>query len=108
LALGVVLMVAVDAQRARYVLALDPPRAGAAARVVVRASRLRGGPARGATLIADTGFQVAALVEPAAAAIAAGERTGRLDAGAAAGGGSAGGGDNAAAVPAWLRDVVSG
>lgn len=101
-ALGVALltMLMMDARQA-YVLAFDPPRAGAAARVVVRVGRPRRGLSRflpgsasTGSLIADTGFSAAGLAAPAAARIAEGQAGGSLD--------------PAALVPSWLRDVVNG
>ena len=100
LILALVIMLFVDARQA-YVLAFDPPRAGAVARVVVRTGRPRQGLARwlpGASttgdLIADTGFSAAGLAAPTAARIADGQAGGTLD--------------PSSSVPSWLRDVVNG
>jgi HEAT repeat protein len=91
----------VDA-RQTYMLAFDPPRGGAVARVVVRVGRPRWGlgrlvpwgRGRSGGLVADTGFSAAGLAPAAAARIAEGQATGSLD--------------PTSAVPTWLRDVVNG
>jgi HEAT repeat protein len=100
LCLAVVAMFLMDARQA-YVLAFDPPRAGAVARVVVRVgrpprglSRLLPGSASAGSLLADTGFSAAGLAAPMVARIADGQAAGSLD--------------PAAVVPSWLRDVVNG
>ncbi len=105
-ALGVGLVAAVLATfvvdaRQTYMLAFDPPRGGAVARVVVRVGRPRWNlariwPSASGTrgLVADTGFSAAGLAPAAVARIADGQATGSLD--------------PASAVPAWLRDVVNG
>ncbi|MEP6654113.1 MAG: HEAT repeat domain-containing protein [Myxococcales bacterium] len=95
--------------REGYVLAFDPPggdgtaRATAAARVVVRSGRPRGGlaslfsnRANGGPIIADTGFSAAGLVPASTARIAAGQAGGTVDPAQPGG------------VPSWLREVVNG
>ncbi|HSS38814.1 MAG TPA: HEAT repeat domain-containing protein, partial [Polyangia bacterium] len=92
-----------DSRRA-YTLALDPPNADGAARIVVRLGRRRlsfldfmpNRPALG-SIMADTGYTAAALSRDTVARIASGGATGRLDGG--------GGGRH---VPGWLRDVLNG
>ncbi|HVY41307.1 MAG TPA: HEAT repeat domain-containing protein [Polyangia bacterium] len=92
-----------DSRRA-YTLALDPPNAGGAARIVVRLGRRRlsfldfmpNHPPLG-SIMADTGYTAAALSRDTVARIASGGATGRLDGG--------GGGRH---VPGWLRDVLNG
>jgi HEAT repeat protein len=93
-----------DSRRA-YTLALDPPNAGGAARIVVRLGRRRlsfldfmpNRPPLG-SIMADTGYTAAALSRDTVARIASGGATGRLDAGAT----------GSRHVPGWLRDVLNG
>jgi hypothetical protein len=96
-----------DSRRA-YTLALDPPDAGGAARIVVRLGRRRlsllnfipNHPPLG-SILADTGYTAAGLSRDTVARIAAGGATGTLDA-APPGAGSR------AHVPGWLREVLNG
>jgi HEAT repeat protein len=111
LALGlVVLAVAAlfaDSRRA-YTLALDPPDAGGAARIVVRLGRRRlsllnflpNHPPLG-SILADTGYTAAGLSHDTVARIATGGATGTLDA-------PPPGPNGRSHVPGWLREVLNG
>jgi HEAT repeat protein len=111
LALGlVVLAVAAlfaDSRRA-YTLALDPPDAGGAARIVVRLGRRRlsllnflpNRPPLG-SILADTGYTAAGVSRDTVARIATGGATGTLDA-------PPPGPNGRSHVPGWLREVLNG
>ncbi len=111
LAIGlVVLAVAAlfaDSRRA-YTLALDPPDAGGAARIVVRLGRRRlsllnflpNRPPLG-SILADTGYTAAGLSRDTVARIATGGATGTLDA-------PPPGPNGRSHVPGWLREVLNG
>jgi hypothetical protein len=111
LAIGlVVLAVAAlfaDSRRA-YTLALDPPDAGGAARIVVRLGRRRlsllnflpNRPPLG-SILADTGYTAAGLSRDTVARIATGGATGTLDA-------PPSGPNGRSHVPGWLREVLNG
>jgi HEAT repeat protein len=109
----VVMALYADSRRS-YTLALDPPSAGPAARVVVRLGRPRfsflnfipNRPPLG-SIIADTGYTAGALGPETIARIAAGRISGTLDAAPSHG---AGGGESASRghVPGWLREVLNG
>ena len=111
LAIGlVVLAVAAlfaDSRRA-YTLALDPPDAGGAARIVVRLGRRRlsllnflpNHPPLG-SILADTGYTAAGLSRDTVARIATGGATGTLEA-------PPPGPNGRSHVPGWLREVLNG
>ena len=111
LAIGlVVLAVAAlfaDSRRA-YTLALDPPDAGGAARIVVRLGRRRlsllnflpNHPPLG-SILADTGYTAAGLSRDTVTRIATGGATGTLDA-------PPPGPNGRSHVPGWLREVLNG
>ena len=111
LAIGlVVLAVAAlfaDSRRA-YTLALDPPDAGGAARIVVRLGRRRlsllnflpNHPPLG-SILADTGYTAAGLSRDTVTRIASGGATGTLDA-------PSPGPNGRSHVPGWLREVLNG
>jgi|GEM_PF-1348137 len=96
-----------DSRRA-YTLALDPPNAGGAARIVVRLGRRRlsllnflpNHPPLG-SILADTGYTAAGLSRDTVARIAAGGATGTLDA-------PPPGPNGRSHVPGWLREVLNG
>ena len=94
--------------RGAYTLALDPPDAGGAARIVVRRGRRRLSilnfiPTRPplGSILADTGYTAAGLSRDTVARIASGGATGTLDAPPPGPGGRA-------HVPGWLREVLNG
>ena len=111
LAIGlVVLAVAAlfaDSRRA-YTLALDPPDAGGAARIVVRLGRRRlsllnflpNHPPLG-SILADTGYTAGGLSRDTVTRIAVGGATGTLDA-------PPPGPSGRSHVPGWLREVLNG
>ena len=96
-----------DSRRA-YTLALDPPTAGGAARVVVRLGRRRlsllnfipNHPPLG-SILADTGYTAGGLARDTVNRIAAGGATGTLDA-------APPGPSGRSHVPGWLREVLNG
>ena len=96
-----------DSRRA-YTLALDPPDAGGAARIVVRLGRRRlsllnflpNHPPLG-SILADTGYTAAGLSRDTVARIATGGATGTLDA-------PPPGPNGRSHVPGWLREVLNG
>jgi HEAT repeat protein len=96
-----------DSRRA-YTLALDPPDAGGAARIVVRLGRRRlsllnflpNHPPLG-SILADTGYTAASLSHDTVARIAVGGATGTLDA-------PPPGPSGRSHVPGWLREVLNG
>ena len=95
-------MALIDTRQA-YVLAFDPPRAGAASRVVIHVGRPHRGLGRifqrattDGALLADTGFSAAGMAPAAIARIADGQAGGTLDPA------------ERGAVPNWLRDVLNG
>ncbi len=96
-----------DSRRA-YTLALDPPDAGGAARIVVRLGRRRlsllnflpNHPPLG-SILADTGYTAAGLSRDTVARIATGGATGTLDA-------PPPGPSGRSHVPGWLREVLNG
>jgi len=111
LAIGLVVLVVAalfaDSRRA-YTLALDPPDAGGAARIVVRLGRRRlsllnflpNHPPLG-SILADTGYTAAGLSRDTVARIAVGGATGTLDA-------PPSGPSGRSHVPGWLREVLNG
>ena len=96
-----------DSRRA-YTLALDPPDAGGAARIVVRLGRRRlsllnflpNHPPLG-SILADTGYTAAGLSRDTVARIATGGATGTLEA-------PPPGPNGRSHVPGWLREVLNG
>jgi HEAT repeat protein len=96
-----------DSRRA-YTLALDPPDAGGAARIVVRLGRRRlsllnfipNHPPLG-SILADTGYTAAGLSHETVVRIAGGGATGTLEPAPA-------GPSGRAHVPGWLREVLNG
>ena len=117
LALLVLVMVALFADSRRsYTLALDPPEAGGASRVVVRLGRRRfaflnfipNHPPLG-SIIADTGYTAGALGPETVARIAGGRISGTLEpAPNRTTNGQEGPGPSRGHVPGWLREVLNG
>jgi HEAT repeat protein len=111
---ALVLMALYADSRRSYTLALDPPGAGAASRVVVRLGRPRfaflnfipNRPPLG-SIIADTGYTAGALGPETVARIASGKVSGNLEPAPSHG---AGGTETGARghVPGWLREVLNG
>jgi hypothetical protein len=110
-AIGLVVLVVAalfaDSRRA-YTLALDPPDAGGAARIVVRLGRRRlsllnflpNHPPLG-SILADTGYTAAGLSRDTVTRIATGGATGTLEA-------PPPGPSGRSHVPGWLREVLNG